>query len=411
MIGILLNLSILIDIPNGLLNDTLYLFAFTFFGFSISLVRAIFTAPLFAHNRLDLLRLIDILLVVIRVSSIVVLFTFDKPELKYVGIANFFTSFIVFFLALYFNRKLAPQLKINIKMIDFSQMKELSLMGGWLLVTQIGSLLFLKIDLLIANKFLGAAQAGNYAIIIQWNSLLRAFAGMLSGILTPVIMIYYARKEINKLITMLKVGVKLMGIFLAIPIGIIIALSSEILAIWIGTDFRYLGPLMAFSLLPLIINVSVLPLMSINIAYNRVKVPGIVTLILGIVNLFLSLVLVLYTDLELYALVIAGGIVLTMKNSIFVPIYAAYILDMNKGTFIKYPFSGLVFFFIVFIITKLLGMLFLVNTLLSLIMVILLSSIISFIFSLVYIFLSKDMSPIKEIILQKTNRFSNYKGN
>lgn len=411
MIVILLNLSVVISIPDGLLNDALYLFAFTFLGFTTSLVRAVISTPLFAHNRLDLLRFLDILLIVIQAGGVILFFTIDQPELKYVGISNFIASLIVFFLALYFSIKLAPQLKINTKMIDLTQAKELSSMGGWLLVTQIGALLFLKIDLLLANKFLGPIQAGNYAVVIQWNSLLRAFAGMLSGVLTPIVMIYYARGEIDKLISMLKVGIKLMGIFLAIPIGIIVALSGEILEAWLGADFRHLSFLMSLSILPLLINVSVLPLLSVNISYNRVKVPGLVTLFLGVVNLLLSLVLILYTDLKLYGLVIAGGIVLTMKNSLFVPIYAAYILDIKKSTFIKYQFIGLFFFVVTFFVTKLFAILILPDTPLSLLINILIATIISVLIALLYVFSNKEMSPITNVILDKINIPFKVKGN
>ncbi len=404
MIYIINNLADIINIPEGLSNDAFWLFTLTFFDFSISLLRSVISAPLFAHNRLDLLRLIDIIQISSRAFIIVLIFTIHNPQLMYIGIANLFSAIIAFVVAFYFGKKITPQLKIDFTNIDLKQMKEVSSMSGWVLINQVGFLLFLKVDLFIANKFIGSTQAGEYAAVLQWNNILRTVAGVFSGIISPVIMIYYARNEIDKLISMLKIGVKLMGVIMAIPIGILSALSEDILALWLGEEFRHLGMLMTISLVPLIINLSVMPLFSVNTSFNRVKVPGLVSLSLGFVNFILALFLVLYMKMDLYGLVISGAIVLTFKNAIFTPMYAAHVLGTKKNMFFGYQIISIVYFIFIFLLTKFLSIIILPNSVLSLLLLILASSLVSIFILFIYISKDKDMIPLVDNVIKKIKK-------
>ncbi|MCK4442662.1 MAG: oligosaccharide flippase family protein, partial [Sulfurovaceae bacterium] len=279
---VIINLSYLISIPIGLENDAFWLFLLTFIGFSISLLRGVFSTTLFAYNRLDILRFIDMLHIIGRTLIIIFLFSVDTPQLIYVGIANILASIMTFLLTLYYSRKTYSSLHVNFALFDKKYVKELSQMGMWVLINQIGSLLFLKMDLFIANRFLGASMAGEYAIVLQWNTLIRVFAGLLSGIITPITMTLYAKDKREDLIKMLKIAFKLMAIGMSVLIGEITALSGDILSLWMGEEFRYLEYLILFSLLPSIINLSVNPLFAIQTAYNKVKTPAIVTLALGV---------------------------------------------------------------------------------------------------------------------------------
>jgi len=341
---VIINLSYIINIPIGLERDAFWLFLLTFIGFSISLLRGVFATTLFAYNRLDILRLIDIIQIISRALIIILLFSIDTPQLLYVGVANILASIIIFSLTLYHSRKINKNLKVNFTLFDTKYVKELSKMSIWVLINQIGSLLFLKMDLFVANKFLGTSMAGEYAIILQWNTLIRVFAGLLSGVITPITMIFYAKDKREDMIKMVKVAFKLMAIGMSIIIGEVTALAGDILSIWMGEEFRYLEYLMIFSLIPLIINLSVYPLFAIQTAYNRVKTPAIVTLILGVANFLLAIVLVKWTTLGLYGIVLASATILTLKNSIFTPIYASHLLKIPLLSFTKYYLLSIFFY-------------------------------------------------------------------
>lgn len=346
---VLLNLSNLFQIPIDLKDDALLLFLFTFLGFSLSLFRAVFTTSIFAYNRIDIIMMISITHIVIRVGIIIVLFAVDEPLLRYVGIANFIASLFVFVQTIYWSNKIAPLLKVNLFMFNKKRVRELSSMGGWVLVNLVGVLLLSKIDLYLVNKFLGAAQTGEYAIIIQVNTLFRSIAGVLAGVLAPVTMIYYAKGEFDKLINMLRISAKIMAIILAIPLGIMAALSGNILNLWLGEDFQTLGSLLTISLLHLVVAIPVIPFFPVNVSFNKIKLPAILVIIMGFVNILLIYFFLTQTKLGLYGVVIARLVVDVGFNAIFIPMYAASILKTKKS-FLNIPIISIISFTLIYFI-------------------------------------------------------------
>jgi len=216
-------------------------------------------------------------------------------------------------------------------------------MGGWLLINQLGFLLFLRIDIWVCNRFVSPEAAGDYAAVLQWSNLIRQAGGLLSGVIGPMIMIYYARAEIENMIRLSKMAIHIFCLLLAIPIGILCTFSSSLLTIWLGESFTALAPLLVIMLCHLVINVGVLPLFSIQIALNKIKVPGVITCVMGTLNLALAVLLARFLGWGIYGVAIAGAIVLTMKNALFTPIYAALILKRPWYTFMMSPLLGLGF--------------------------------------------------------------------
>jgi len=68
---------------------------------------------------------------------------------------------------------------------------------------------------------------------------------------------------------------------------------------------------------------------------NKVRVPAVVTLAGGLLNVLLAIVLVRYTDLGIYSVALALLVSLMTKNLLFTPMYAASITFQQKAIFIK----------------------------------------------------------------------------
>jgi O-antigen/teichoic acid export membrane protein len=215
-------------------------------------------------------------------------------------------------------------------------------MGGWLFINQIGTLLFLQIDLIVVNILFGATSAGEYAIVLTWGNQLRAIAGVLGGVLTPMILTFYAREHTETMIRVTKSAVKLMGLSMALPIGLVCGFAPQLLTIWVGAKYAFLSPLMILLTVHLMINLAVSPLFSINTAYNRVRLPGMVTLVLGISNFVLAVILALFSGWGYYGVAAAGAVVLTFKNAVFTPWYATKVLGIRAHTFTRAMVPGVV---------------------------------------------------------------------
>jgi O-antigen/teichoic acid export membrane protein len=328
-------------IPQDLHRDAVMLLTCSAVGFIINLLSSVFGVPIYANNRLDIYRSIDIARQIFRPIGIVLLFLLWGPRLRYVGYVDLVISTVSCLATITIGRRLAPILKLSVRAYDWSKVRQLTGMGAWLFVNQVGSLLFLRVDIWVCNRFVSPEGAGDYAAILQWSNLIRQAGTLLTTVTAPMILIYYARSEIERLVRLSEVSVRVLCLLLAIPISILCVFSPALLCIWLGRSFVGLWPLMVIMVCHLSINVGVMPLFNIQVAVNKVRWPGIVTVVMGAVNLALAIFLAKCAGLGIYGVAIAGAIILTAKNALFTPIYGAVILHRPWHTFLKSTVSGL----------------------------------------------------------------------
>ncbi len=322
-------------VPVHLVFQVQGLFFMILLSFVISVFSSIFYVSTFANNRLDLRNLIDMSSLSVRAILIIISITFVSTSLTNVGVAYFSGALIALLLGHAFFRKLTPSLKISRKFFDLSKLRELTSMGGWLVVGQTGTLFFLQIDLILCNILFSAHDTGVYAALIQWNFLLRSMAGVVAAVLAPVVTISYALNQKERIVRMSQCAVKYMGLGVALPVGFLFGFADSILRVWLGLDFVQYAPLLRLMTFYLTINLAVLPLFGLSAAYNKVKWPGIVTFLSGIINIFVAVFLAKFLGWGLYGIASAGFIVLTFKNVIFAPLYFAHVLNISKLSFFR----------------------------------------------------------------------------
>ncbi|KKH29342.1 lipopolysaccharide biosynthesis protein [Methanosarcina mazei] len=330
------------DIPTSQENAARILFLGVISSFLLRAWGSNFGVSLFAYNRLDLQNLVNAVNILVQVGLIILLFRLYSPNLVYIGLAYLIGAAAALILTIFFSRKINPHLKVNIKDFRRSKVNEITEMGGWVVINQIGSLLFLQIDLIVVNKLFGTVAGGEYSVVLTWSMMLRTIAGMLVGVLTPVILTYYAKEKIDELINISKSTVKLIGLAMALPIGYICGFAPQLLTLWVGPEFAKLSLLMVLMLSHLVINLPVMPLFAINVAYNKVRIPGIVTFLMGIGNFLLAIMIPYLTGWNYYGVALAGAIMLTLKNAFFTPWYATKVLKVSRNTFLNSMIPGLI---------------------------------------------------------------------
>lgn len=337
-----------------------------------------YTVQLFAYNRLDLQNLVNVTNLGIQTGLIILLFYLFSPDLALVGGAYFVGAGVASVVSIILAKRICSQLTLSIFSFDRSRICDLFTMGWWVTVDQVGTLLLFQIDLIVVNMIFGSVSSGHYAIALQWATTLRTVAGTLVSVLVPTIFAYYALKQTENIIKISLSAVKFMGLAMALPTALICGFAPQLLTIWMGEEFAILAPLMVLLTAPLVINMAVLPLFSINAAHNKVRIPGIVTILFGAINLILAIILPFVTGWGLYGVAIAGTLTLTFRHMIFVPWYAGRVLGINGFRFIRSGMSGGIFFVLLG------GLAFITETLFSLTTFVQLI-IIGTIFSIVYL--------------------------
>ncbi len=332
----------LFDIPAGAERSARLLFAAVMIAYLLIIIRGIFAASAFSYNRLDLQNTVYATNTIVRIGVVVLLFSVVLvPSAWQVGVGTIAGAAVSLVLAILIWRALTPELRIDRDQFDVLNLRGMFGMSGWLLINQMGSLLFLNIDLIVINQVHGVTTQGRYGAVLQLTILLRTLAAAISTAITPVALKQFAAKDMERMALMTRKAIRWMGLLFALPIGCLVAMSGEFLTLWLGPDFSGLATLVTVMILPLSINLSVLPLFSIQTALNKVRWPGILTLVLGLLNLYLAATWVKWESVGL-GVALASAVVLTLKNAIFTPLYGAHIQGLPRYTFYQDMVPGIV---------------------------------------------------------------------
>jgi membrane protein EpsK len=320
------------SVPLGYEQAARWLFGAVMLAYLISVVRGIFTVSAFVHSRFDLQNLVLATNLITRVLLIVALFAVATPGLVSIGIATLVATLASLGVAMQIWRRLTPELTLAPQEFDRSHLRTLSGTSGWFFVNQVGTLLFLNIDLLVVNIFLGPETAGRYGVVLQWPLLLRTLTTTVASVLTPTILGQYARDDMAAVAHTTRQAVKFMGLALALPVGFIVGMAGTLLTVWLGAGFADLAPLLIILIAPLVLNAAIQPLFSTQVALNRVRWPGIVTLLMGMINVVVAIWWVGWLP-DGIGVALAGALILSLKNSLFIPVYNATIQNQPWYTF------------------------------------------------------------------------------
>ncbi|MDF7799800.1 oligosaccharide flippase family protein [Pontiellaceae bacterium B1224] len=320
-------LDVLIKLPEAAVSDAKWLLIAVFSTFCLTAQTAPFKSALFAHNLIYIDRIILVVSYSISVGVAVGFFHYFEPSLWGVAIGNFSGGIITAFFSILVAYVLMPYLRLSVRLFDREVAKGIVFIGGWLVVNLIGSLLYLKIDLLVVNHLFGPVSTGLYAIVLQLSNLLRIFSGQIISAFTPSFMYRMAENDMLGLFVYSRFCIRLLGVVMALLIGGMCGFGDVFLTLWVGSEYAMLHGILCIALFHLSVNISVSPLFSVQIATGNVRIPGIVTLVLGVVNLGLAIFLAGFAGWGLYGIASAGAIALTAKNTLFTPVYNAKLLN------------------------------------------------------------------------------------
>jgi membrane protein EpsK len=328
-------LDSIIRVPLGFEMEARRLFAAVVAAFLLNELRTPFAVSTYCRNRFDLYNIVATAEVLTRVGLVLVLFYAIAPRAEYVGDAILGGTVISAVGTVWLWRRLTPTLRIARRDFCLGALKSLTATGGWTIVNQLGSAIFMGIELLLANRLFGAELAGKYAAVLALPALIRTVAGTIGTVFSPTATYYYARGEIYGLIVYTRRAIKCVGLMLALPIGLICGLSRPLLSLWLGPAFGDLSPLLVLMTSHLCVNMAVNPLLGLQITTDRMKVPGVFTLFIGLVNVGLALLLAGPMQWGLYGIATAGAITMILKYALFTPLYVAHVLGGPRAIFLR----------------------------------------------------------------------------
>jgi O-antigen/teichoic acid export membrane protein len=328
-------LPAVLKIPAGQERATEYLFIAVAGTFLLATITNIFASSFWVSNRFEIQSLIEGCAWILRIGLVIVLFQLWWPALWQVAIA--FTGGGVFALiaTMLACRKLAPALRVRPSDFDRSKVAELRYTSSWLVVCEVGNVLFLSMPLILANVFLGPDASGHYAPLVQWLTMLRTLGLTVAGVLGPPLLVFFARGEIDNLLRVSRQAAKFLGLLTAFPIGLLCGFGRPLLQTWLGRslpDIVSYAPLVWLLRLPLCVEAAQMHLGSVLIAANRLRTPGLFYVGSGLAYILGAFVLARHFQLGLYGIALAGAAI-SLARSIFNSSYATRVIERKGNAF------------------------------------------------------------------------------
>lgn len=325
--------SALFQVPIGWEVDASWLFAIIAASFFISVISGIFSISSFVHSQFLLSNIVNMVSLLARIGVVFVLFTAFRAHLWYAGGGVIIGALVSLLGYTILWRRLTPQLRIKVSVFDRSRLRSLTGMGGWTLVNSVGSMLLNRVDLLVVNAYFGPVLTGGYGAMVQLAVLIEILVATVSTVFRPVFFLKFAQRDFVGLRAVAMRSVKMFGLVLALPVGLMCGFSQPLISIWLGPSFTYLSLLLIILVSHQSLNLSTRPLAYVNTAYNKVQWPGIITLICGMASVAADILVARFGLWGYLGIAGSTALIWTVRNAIYVPIYTSRHMGQPWYTF------------------------------------------------------------------------------
>lgn len=291
------NLDSLLNIPLKYLEDAKILFSYVLLSFIFSLFSSFFSITLYANNRLDFLNIINLSRNFTRVFLVFIFFETLSVKLEWVGLGSLIAEIIVLFLSFnFFLKTKGKEVYIHLKYYKTKVLMPILFMSFWVIVHQLGDIGIFRSDLIIINKFWTAKESGIIGAFSDLCSYILVLAGVITSLFGPIILILFSQKNHEKIKEMVYENSYFIGILMSVLIGLLIGFSEKFIKIWAGDELSIRHLWFIFKLISIPFFASAGVFAFVYRSWNRVKLPALVTLFLGILNVLVDYIIATFAN-------------------------------------------------------------------------------------------------------------------
>lgn len=329
-------ITFFLNIEARYLLDVRILFGLVGINFILALFSSIFQIAFFVADKITVNAIVKLIGYSVEGIVLIILFTLRKKYLFYVGIALVASNALVMIISLFFTKKQSNGLEINIKKFDKKKVKVLVGNGIWNSLNSAGGILQNGLDLWISNIMLAPIQMGQVSVSKTFSSILSILSSTLCQPFQPSIVKDYSDNNINSVVSKVKVNIKFNGLIFSIILAIFIALGIPFFMLYCpAEDYTIIAKITCIVMLGDYFVAISSPMYFIYTLTIKNLVPCLVTIGCGIINVISMIILLKFTNLGVFAIVITTCCIGFFGNLIFTPIYSSRCLKLSIATF--YP--------------------------------------------------------------------------
>lgn len=335
-VPLIINLEHVIRISPHLVTDVKWLFGFVYLNFVVATMSSVLSVATFIKNKLYLSSLANIAFSMVRIIVMVVCFTVFPTYVMFVGLATCLAQITLAVLNYLFTIRLTPELHVDRKAVSLRATWTMLSSGIWNTVIKLQQILQNGLSLLIANLAISPLHMGYLSIAQVVPNALVNLIGTISGLFSPEQTRLYAQKNHDALLSELKAGMRITGLFTNIIVVTLLVNGSAFIALWQpGQNTRMIYLLMMLTMSGFFFTGIASTLQAVPLLVNRLRNYSLSWLACGIISLASTLVCVKFSNWGIYAVAAIPQFVDILANITFVPIYAALCLRLPWPRF--YP--------------------------------------------------------------------------
>lgn len=326
----------ILNIPIHLIIDVKLMFVLTFLTFYITTISTVFLASGYVKDRLDLINSIKGISYIVEIVILFFTYFILQPKVWYVGLALLIAAIVVFLGSVIITNKLLPGNNLQVSKVNKNAFKTLVVNGIWNSANSMGNALNSGLDLLVSNLLLDALSMGQVSIAKTINNMLYTIYATISQPFQPTFLKHYSSENNEKLMKELKYSMKVCGFITNLIFAGFVVIGLDFYNLWIPTqNVKLVYKLTVIAMLPCITEGCLYPIYYIYTLTVKNKIPCFITIIGGIFNILGMVILLKYTKLGVYAIVITTAVIMNIINFVANPLYMSKCLKVKLNTF--YP--------------------------------------------------------------------------
>lgn len=333
---LILKLESIINVPSNIVDSVKILFLISFLSFLITTISSPFTSAAYIKNKLDVVGFIKILSYVVNAGIMVFLFRALSPELWFVGIGSLCAAITLFVGNYALTKAETPELKFCKSLMSFSKINNLFKNGIWNSLNQLGNELNSGLDLLISNLMLSAVAMGQISVVKNIGIIFSTLNITIFQPFNPALIEAYSKGNTDQLKNELRKAMRICGLFSAVVFSGFIALGQVYMKLWLPEqDFEFLYRLAIINIGYNITAGVMQPVYYVSTLTLKNKLPCVITISGGILNIILMYFLLKYTSLGAIAVVGTTTVIMLCINLFFNPVYSAKCINISPRFFYK----------------------------------------------------------------------------
>jgi len=152
------------NVPVGWEKDTGLMFILIAIATFSNSTLSPYLVGIVANYRYDVIYLSNACAKILQVVCLVTLFNIVSKSLTAFGISSLIMAFFVFAVSFSISKRLSPDIHFRWNYFRISALMEMLKMGVWVIVNELGGLLFFSVNLILLNLYMGTENTSRYSI-------------------------------------------------------------------------------------------------------------------------------------------------------------------------------------------------------------------------------------------------------